>query len=54
MITFEVDSRRKRGRPRKTSKKQVEEEMKEYDLQNEDAQHREKWHEGVKQIASGN
>ena len=53
-LQFEVDGRRRRGRPRNTWKKQVEKEMQKTGLQKEDAQDRTKWREGVKSIAMRN
>ena len=51
-LAFEVDGLRRRGRPKKTWKRQVEEEMKRIGLREEDASNRPKWREGVRQIAS--
>ena len=51
-LALEVDGLRRRGRPKKTWKKQVEEEIKKVGLRMEDAQNRGKWRNGVRQIAS--
>ena len=52
-LEFEVEGRRKRGRPKRTWKKQVEEECRKVCLRKKDAQDRErKWREGVRDIAT--
>ena len=52
-LRFTLEGRRRRGRPRKTWKKQVEESIKKVDLKKEDALDRARWREGVKSITSG-
>ena len=52
-LKFEVDGRRKRGRPMKTWKRQVLKDMKRVGLTEQDALNRGRWREGVKKIASG-
>ena len=52
-LNLEVSGKRKRGRPRKTWKKQVEEETKKIGLKKEDALRRDKWRDGVRAIAEG-
>ena len=52
-LNLEVNGKRKRGRPKKTWKKQVEEETEEIGLKKEDALRRDKWREGVQAIAEG-
>ena len=52
-LEFEVNGPRKRGRPKKTWRKQVEEELTRVGLKREDAQNRARWREGVRAIASG-
>ena len=52
-LAFEVEGSRRRGRPKKTWKKQVEETIKQTGLRKEDALNREKWRSGVKKIAEG-
>ena len=47
-LDLEVSCKRKRGRPKKTWKKQVEEETKNIGLKNEDALRRNKWRDGVR------
>ena len=49
-LNLEVSGKRKRGRPKKTLKKQVEEEKEKIGLKKEDAQRREKWRDGVRAI----
>ena len=51
-LAYEVDGLRRRGRPKKTWKKQVEEELKKIGLRKEDAPNRAKWRNGVMRIAS--
>lgn len=48
---MEVDGLRRRGRPKKTWKKQVEEESKRVGLKKEDAFNRVRWRDGVRAIA---
>ena len=50
-LEFEVDGRRKRGRPKKMWKKQVEEESKKVGLKKGDALNRSRWRSGVREIA---
>ena len=52
-LNLEVIGKRKRGRPRKTWKKQVEEETEKIGLKKEDALRRDKWRDGVQAIAEG-
>ena len=52
-LNLEVSGKRKRGRPRKTWKKQVEEETEKVGLKKEDALRRDKWRDGVRAIAEG-
>ena len=52
-LNLEVSGKRKRGRPRKTWKKQVEEETEKIGLKKEDALRRDKWRDGVRAIAEG-
>ena len=49
-LDLELTGKRKRGRSRKTSKKQVEEETKKTGLKKEDAMSRDKWRDGVRAI----
>ena len=51
-LEFEVDGTRKRGRPKKTWKRQVEEELRKVGLRKEDASIRVKWRNGVRAIAA--
>ena len=51
-LNLEVSGKRKRGRPRKTWKKQVEEKTEKIGLK-EDALRRDKWRDGVRAIAEG-
>ena len=46
-LNLEVSGKRKRGRPKKTWKKQVEEEIEKVGLKKEDALRRYKWRNGV-------
>ena len=48
---FEVKGKRKRGRPKKTWKTQVEKESKSVDLEKKDAMNRARWRVGVNKIA---
>ena len=52
-LEFEVKGKRKRGRPRKTWKTQVEKESKSVGLEKEDALNRARWKMGVGEIAVG-
>ena len=52
-LDLEVDGRRKRGRPRRTWKKQVEEECMKVGLGRMDALCRARWRVGVHKIANG-
>ena len=48
-----MSGKRKRGRPKKTWKKQVEEEREKIGLKKEDALRRDKWKDRVRAIAEG-
>ena len=50
-LEFEVKGKRKRGRPKKTWKTQVEKESKSVGLEKEDALNRARWRVGVREIA---
>jgi len=50
-LDFEVGGSRKRGRPKKTWRRQVEEESRRVGLRKEDALNRVRWREGVREIA---
>ena len=52
-LNLEVSGKRKRGRPKKTWKKQVEEETEKIGLKKENALRRDKWRDGVQAIAEG-
>ena len=52
-LDLEVSGNRKRGRPKKIWKKQVEEETEKIGLKKEDALRRNKWRDGVRTIAEG-
>ena len=52
-LDLEVSGKRKRGRPRKTWKKQVEEETEQIGLKKEDSLRRDKWRDGMRAIAKG-
>ena len=52
-MMFEVNGPRKRGRPKQTWKKQVEENIKKIGLRVEEATDRARWREGVRAIAEG-
>ena len=52
-LNLEVSGKRKRGQPRKTWKKQVQEETEKIGLKKEDALRRDKWRDGVRAIAEG-
>ena len=47
---LEVNGKRKRGQPKKTWKKQVEEETEKIGLKKKDALNRAKWRDGVQAI----
>ena len=51
-LDFEVKGGRKRGRPKKTWRKQVEEESSKVGLRKVDALSRARWHKGVRDIAT--
>jgi hypothetical protein len=51
-LEFEVKGPRKRGRPKKTWRKQVEEESRKVGLKKEDALNRARWRRGVREIAT--
>ena len=53
VLNLEVTGNKKRGRLKKTWKKQVEEETKNIGLKKEDAPNRDKWRDGVRAIAEG-
>ena len=46
-LDFEIDGHRKRGRPKSTWKRKVEEEVKKIGLRKEDAHDRAKWRKGM-------
>ena len=50
-LEFEVEGKRKQGRPRKTWRLQVEKERKSVGLKKEDAKNRVRWRMGVGEIA---
>ena len=50
-LDFEVEGCRRRGRPKRTWKKQVEEEVRRVGLKREDAFSRVRWRDGVRKIA---
>ena len=50
-LEFVVKGKRKRGRPKKTWKMQVEKESRSVGLEKEDAMNRARWRVGVAQIA---
>ena len=52
-LDLEVSGKRKRGRPKKAWKKQVEEETEKIGLKKKDALNRAKWRDGVRAIAEG-
>ena len=52
-LDFEVVGQRKKGRPKRTWKKQVEEESVKIGLRREDGLCRSKWSVGVSHIAAG-
>ena len=51
-LDFEVEGCRRRGRPKRTWKKQVEEEVRRVGLKREDAFSRVRWRDGVRKIAT--
>ena len=50
-MEFEVKSKSKRGRPKKTWKKQAKKEIKSVGLEMEDTLNRTRWRVGVREIA---
>ena len=50
---LEVNGQRKRGRPKMTWRRQVEESVKKVGLKIEEAADRTRWREGVRAIAKG-
>ena len=52
-IMMEVNGKRKRGRPKLTWRRQVEESVKKVGLKIEEAEDRTRWREGVRAIAEG-
>ena len=52
-LGLEVSGKRKRGRSKKTWKKQVEEETEKISLKKKDALNRTKWRDGVQAITEG-
>ena len=52
-LDLEVSGKRKRGRPKKTWKKQMEEQTEKIGLKMEDTLNRDKWRDGVQAIAEG-
>ena len=50
---FEVEGQRKKGRPKRTWEKQVDEESEMLGLRKDDALGQSKWRAGVNQIAAG-
>ena len=52
-LEFDVRDKRKRGRPKKTWKTQVEQESKSVGLEKKDAMNRARWRVGVREIAVG-
>ena len=52
-LNLKVSVKRKRGRPKKTWKKQLLEETEKSGLKKEDAMNRAKWRDGVQAIAEG-
>ena len=52
-MVFKVNERRKRGRPKRTWKNQVEESVRRIGLKEEDAVNRTRWRVGVRAIAEG-
>ena len=52
-LDLEVSGKRKRGRPKKTWKKQVEEETEKISLKKENALNQSKWRDRVRAIAEG-
>ena len=52
-LNLEESGKRKRERPKKTWKKQMEEETEKIGLKKEDSLRRDKWRDGVRAIAEG-
>ena len=52
-MMLQVNGQRKRGRPKQTRKRQVEESLKKIRLRVEEAADRARWKEGVRAIAEG-
>ena len=52
-LEFEVRGKRKRGRPKKTWKTQVEKENTSVRLEKKDAMNQARWRKGVREIAAG-
>ena len=52
-LEFELDGRRKRGRPKKTWQRQVDEVSVLVGLSKDDAQDRGRWRDGVRKVAMG-
>ena len=52
-LEFEMRGKRKRGRPKKRWKTQVEKESKSVGLEKKDAMNRARWKVGVREIAAG-
>ena len=52
-LEFEVRGKRKRGRPKKTWKTQVEKENMSVRLEKKDAMNQVRWRKGVREIAAG-
>ena len=50
-LMLEVSEQRKRGRPKQTWRRQVEENVKRIGLEVEEAENRTRWREGVRAIA---
>ena len=51
-VEFELKGKRKRGRPKKTWKTQVEKESKSVGLEKKDAMNQARWRVGVREIAA--
>ena len=52
-LCFKATGQRRRERPRKTWKNQVEDEIKKIGLKNQDALNQSKWQKGVKMLITG-
>ena len=52
-LDFEIECQRKKGRPKRTWKRQVEEESMKVGLRRKDALWRSKWSAGVNKIVAG-